>query len=209
MPTRAPSPTAAMGGHFVKSSASGPMPTSRYWDHMPCATRTSLMRAASGDPGFTPRRSGPTMAWISRRTPSASAGFPRARSSMTRSSRLATNVTPLAFTAWRSFGARSHGRAASREPSTLLATSASIPARTGAVWITARMSTGLAVFRRWLTVGHVAVRSTASSPLTPMTHGPPAAGAHARPISSASRSAGKHSRAESLIYPLPGGERVG
>src|SRR5882724_4489022 len=33
-PTRAPSPTAAIGGHLLKSSASGPMPTSRYCDHI-------------------------------------------------------------------------------------------------------------------------------------------------------------------------------
>ena len=109
MPTRAPSPTAAIGGHLLNSSASGPMPTSRYWDHMPLATRTSLMRAASGEPGLMPRRSGPTMAWISRRAPSARAGLPLARSSITRSSMLATNVTPLALTACRSAGASSHG----------------------------------------------------------------------------------------------------
>src|SRR5262249_13241483 len=65
-PTRAPNPTAAIGGHLVKSSASGPMPTSRYCDHMSRESRISLMRAASGEPGRTPRRSGPTMAWISR-----------------------------------------------------------------------------------------------------------------------------------------------
>ena len=41
--------------------------------------------------------------------PSALAASPRACSSMTRSSRLATNVTPLALTAWRSQGASSHG----------------------------------------------------------------------------------------------------
>ena len=41
-PTRAPVPTAAIGGHLLKSSASGPMPTSRYCDHIPLATRTSF-----------------------------------------------------------------------------------------------------------------------------------------------------------------------
>ena len=93
-----------MGGHLLNSSASGPMPTSRYCDHMPLATSTSFTRAASGEPGLMPRRSGPTIAWISRRAPSASAGLPFARSSITRSSRLATKVTPLALTACRSRG---------------------------------------------------------------------------------------------------------
>src|SRR6266571_228894 len=69
IPTRAPSPTAAIGGHFVNSSASGPMPTSRYCDHMPLVMSTSLTRAASGEPGRMPRRSGPMIAWISRRAP--------------------------------------------------------------------------------------------------------------------------------------------
>ena len=95
---------------------------------MPLATSTSLTRAASGEPGRMPRRSGPMIAWISRRAPSASAGLPRVRSSITRSSRLATNVTPLALTACRSHGARSHGFAGSRAPSTLLATMSSIGA---------------------------------------------------------------------------------
>src|SRR5262249_20182727 len=62
IPTRAPSPTGAIGGHFVNSSASGPMPTSRYWDHIPLLTSTSLTLAASGEPGRMPRRSGPMIA---------------------------------------------------------------------------------------------------------------------------------------------------
>jgi hypothetical protein len=199
MPTRAPRPTAARGGHFVNSSASGPIPTSRYCDHMPWATSTSLTRVASGEPGRRPRRSGPMIAWISRRTPSAMAGFPRARSSMTRSSRLDTNVTPLALTACRSHGARSHGLAGSRCPSALLATRSSRGPRGGAVWITLRTSAGVATFRRWLTVGYNRVRSTASWPRTAMTEGPPSAGTHARPISKASPSLGTHSRADSLL----------
>ena len=93
------------------------------------------------------------MAWISRRTPSASAGLPRVRSSMTRSRRLATNVTPLALTVCRSHGARSHGFDGSRRPSTLLATMSVMGPRDGAVRIAARTSAGPAVFRSWLTVG--------------------------------------------------------
>ena len=188
-----------MGGHLVNSSASGPMPTSRYCDHMPLATSTSLTRAASGEPGRRPRRSGPMMAWISARTPSARAGLPRARSSMTRSRRLATNVTPLALTACRSAGARSHGREGSRRPSTLLARISSSGPRAGALRIAARTSAGLDAFRSWLTVGYAGVRFTASSPRTPMTDGPSSAGTHARPTSRASRaSRGRHSRADSV-----------
>ena len=93
------------------------------------------------------------IAWISRRTPSAREGFPFARSSMTRSSRLAMNVTPLAFTAWRSHGARSHGRDGSRCPSTLLPIMASRLPTDGAALIAARMSPAFAVLRSWLTVG--------------------------------------------------------
>ena len=35
MPTSAPVPTDASGGHLVKISASGPIPTSRYCDQIP------------------------------------------------------------------------------------------------------------------------------------------------------------------------------
>src|SRR5512132_1773211 len=198
MPTRAPKPTGAIAGHLVKSSASGPMPTSRYCDHMPRSTSTSFTRAASADPGRTPARSGPMIAWISRRTPSAREGSPFARSSMTRSSRLAMNVTPLAFTAWRSHGARSHGRDRSRCPSVLLPMMASRLPRDGAPLIVARMSPGFAVLSSRLTVGYDRVRSTASSPRTAMTEGPPSAGIHARPISKdLAGSRGRHSRADS------------
>src|SRR6202453_1281633 len=34
-PTSAPKPTDAIGGHLVNTSASGPMPTSKYFDHLP------------------------------------------------------------------------------------------------------------------------------------------------------------------------------
>src|SRR6266545_179954 len=198
MPTRAPRPTGAIAGHFVKSSASGPMPTSRYCDHMPRATSTSFTRAASADPGRTPRRSGPMIAWISRRAPSARAGLPFARSSMTRSSRLAMNVTPLAFTAWRSHGARSHGRDGSRCPSALLPMMDSSRPMGGAARIAARRSAGLAVLSSWLTVGYDAVRSTASSPRTAMPAGPSSAEIHTRPISrDPAGSRGRHSRADS------------
>src|SRR2546426_765885 len=95
---------------------------------------------------------------------------------MTRSRRLATKVTPLALTAWRSQGARSHGRDRSRWPSTLLETMSSRRPTTGALLIAVRSSSGVATFRRWLTVGYERVRSTASSPRTAMTDGPSSAG---------------------------------
>ena len=46
-------------GTLVKISASGPMPTSRYWLHQPCLISTSLSRIASGEPGFSFARSSP------------------------------------------------------------------------------------------------------------------------------------------------------
>ena len=48
MPTRAPKPTGAIGAHFVNSSASGPMPTSRYGDHIPRDVRTSFDASGLG-----------------------------------------------------------------------------------------------------------------------------------------------------------------
>ena len=69
---------------------------------------------ASAEPGRTSCRLLPMTDRIDRRRPSAFAASPRACSSMTRSSRLATNVTPLALTACRSHGASSHGDALGR-----------------------------------------------------------------------------------------------
>ena len=70
----APVPTAAIGGHLVKISASGPMPTSRYCDQTPCPISTSLSRIASGDPGRTSCRLLPITERIERRKPSALRG---------------------------------------------------------------------------------------------------------------------------------------
>ena len=52
-PASAPVPTEAIGGALVKISASGPMPTSRYWLQAPCAISTSFSAIASGEPGFS------------------------------------------------------------------------------------------------------------------------------------------------------------
>ena len=106
MPTSDPVPTAAIGCVLVKISASGPMPTSRYCDHRLPAISRSFTRCASGDPGVMRPRSRPTMATTESRSALAFAASPRACSSMTRSSMLATKVTPLAFSACRSHGAR-------------------------------------------------------------------------------------------------------
>ena len=51
---------------------------------------------------------------IDARRPSALPASPRACSSITRSSRLETNVTPLALIAWRSHGASSQALSARR-----------------------------------------------------------------------------------------------
>jgi hypothetical protein len=82
-PTSAPQPTAAIGGHLVKTSASGPIPTSRYCDQSPSAISTRFTSAAASDPGTRSRslaHDRPTRA----RTASARTVAP-ARSSITRS----------------------------------------------------------------------------------------------------------------------------
>ena len=48
MPTSVAVPTVAITGALVKISASGPIPTSRYWLQSPSATSTPLSRIASG-----------------------------------------------------------------------------------------------------------------------------------------------------------------
>ena len=53
-------PTADSTGALVNTSASGPMPTSRYWLHAFCATSTSFTCCASAEPGFNWDRSVPT-----------------------------------------------------------------------------------------------------------------------------------------------------
>ena len=59
-PPSAPVPTEDMTCALVKISASGPMPTSRYWLHAPWAISVSLSRIAWGEPGFSFLRSSPT-----------------------------------------------------------------------------------------------------------------------------------------------------
>ena len=54
-------PTADSTGALVNTSASGPMPTSRYWLQAFWATSTSLTCCASAEPGFNCDRSVPTI----------------------------------------------------------------------------------------------------------------------------------------------------
>ncbi len=125
-PASMPVPTAAIGCALVKISASGPMPTSRYWLQAPCAISTSFSRIASGDPGFSFDRSSPTRRVTSSRIAAAAVRSPRARSSITRSSIDTANVTPAALIACRSIGASSQGRCGSRVSGGVFASSASI-----------------------------------------------------------------------------------
>ena len=85
------------------------MPTSRYCDQAPASISASFSRIAAGDPGLKPRSSPPSAAAIASRVARARSGFPRARSSMTRSSSDRAKVTPAALIAWRSIGARRNG----------------------------------------------------------------------------------------------------
>ena len=116
MPTRAPWPSADMGWDFVKTSASGPMPTSRYCDQRPRAVSISFALRAASEPGLMAVRSTPSSAMSLLRIASAARGSPLVRSSITRSSRLAAKVTPQALMAWRSTGASRKGSASSRRP---------------------------------------------------------------------------------------------
>ena len=73
-PASMPVPTAAIGGALVKISASGPIPTSRYWLHAPCCTSTSFSAIASGEPGRSRARSSPTRRFTSARIAAAASG---------------------------------------------------------------------------------------------------------------------------------------
>ena len=134
MPTSAPVPTALIGCDLVKISASGPMPTSRYCDHMPWAISTSFSRCASGEPGRTAPRSSPITATTEARTDSARLASPRACSSITRSSIDATKVTPAALIACRSQGARSQGESSTCAVHALLRRTSSVAAMRSPRW---------------------------------------------------------------------------
>ncbi len=105
-----------MGWHLVKISASGPMPTSRYWLHTPREISVALTCIAASEPGTSWLRSVPIRPRMSLRRLSDFALSPRACSSMTRSSSDTTKVTPAAFTACKSMGESSDGADASALP---------------------------------------------------------------------------------------------
>src|SRR5690606_11144445 len=67
MPTWAPYPTEERTGALVNTSGCGPRPTSRYCDHSPSATKTSLTRCAAAVPGCTPARGAPPHPVVLRR----------------------------------------------------------------------------------------------------------------------------------------------
>ena len=169
------------------------MPTSRYCDHARCSIRTSFSRAASGEPGRTADKLSPMTATIERRTASAFAGSPRACSSMTRSSMLDTNVTPLALIACRSQGASSHGKWTSRSRSDELASIAARSPMRGSDPMLRIAMIGSSRSSRSRTVGARCDRSQSASSRTRATIGPATAGDHTRPISVAcDLSTGRH-----------------
>ena len=191
MPASARWPTAAIGGALVKTSASGPMPTSRYCDHIFFSMRSALSAIAGADPGFRRARSSPIAAVISARIAAAFSGVPRACSSITRSSIETAKVTPAAFTAWRSTGASSHGLFGSRLSLGVLArTSAKVPTRSP---LASRASAaGSGTSQRSRMVGVAALMSTSSAPRRVTTDGPPTSGRQTRPTSVAtSESSGR------------------
>src|SRR5258706_450474 len=95
---------ADMGCDLLNTSASGPIPTSRYCDQRWRLISDSLTRFASGEPGLMVLTSAPISAPMERRISSALSWSPLACSSMTRSSMLETKVTPQARKACRSQG---------------------------------------------------------------------------------------------------------
>ena len=109
-PTSTAVPTVASTGALVKTSASGPIPTSRYWLHQPRSSSRAFRAEASSDPGRRSSSEPPMVARISERMAAAASWSPRARSSITRSIIDTGNVTPAALTTCRSIGESSHGR---------------------------------------------------------------------------------------------------
>ncbi len=175
-----PCPTADIGCALVKISASGPIPTSRYCDHMPFSTSSFLSAIAFGEPGFSACRSVPIVASISARIAVARSGWPRACSSIRRSSSDTTNVTPAALIACRSIGASSHGLRESRVSGGVLARiSSRLPIRSPAA--ARRVAAGFSASQRSRIVGAAGVTSYTPSGRTATTAGPPTSGRQTRP----------------------------
>ena len=177
-----PVPTADMTGALVKTSASGPMPTSRYWLQAFCSISTCFSRIASVEPGLSFDRSSPTSRTTSLRIASAEAGLPRACSSITRSSIEIAKVTPAALSTCRSIGASSQGLVRSRRSGGVLARSASsAPIRSPPV--SRKAAAGFVSSHRALSVGKRRVTSNTPSSRTTTTAGPCACGRNTRPTS--------------------------
>ena len=186
-PTSLPVPTADNTGALVNISASGPIPTSRYCDQAPRACSTRLTSCASAEPGRMPVKSWPKIWFRSRRKASARLASPRACSSITRSSKLAMKVTPLALITCKSQGASSQGRPTSRMASSALATTSAQLAMTG--------NRPAAIASRTAAAGSgspskpllVSAKGDTSCkwPLCSVTSTGPVPGSHSRPISSA------------------------
>ena len=181
-PASIPVPTEDIVGALVNTSASGPMPTSRYWLQAFCSISTCFSFIASGEPGLSFEKSSPTSRTTSLRMASAEAGLPRARSSITRSSIEMAKVTPAAFRTCRSTGASSQGFSLSRRSGGVLATMLSrSPIRSP--FAARSAAAGFASSQSALTVAKLALTSKTPSPRTATTAGPPASGSQTRPTS--------------------------
>ena len=181
-PASMPCPTDDRTCDFVKISASGPMPTSRYCDQTPFSIRTCFSFMACGEPGLSFDRSSPISSPMLLRISAAASGLPRARSSITRSSMEVAKVTPAAFTHCRSMGGSSQGCAAFRVSGAVLASMAARPPRISPSAARADPA-GSSVSQRSRMVGKLAVMSRTRSPSTRTTLGPSSPGFQTRPTS--------------------------
>ena len=202
-PASIPVPTEDIVGALVNTSASGPMPTSRYWLQAFCSISTCFSFIASAEPGFSFEKSSPTSRTTSLRMASAEAGLPRARSSITRSSIEMAKVTPAAFSTCRSTGASSQGFLLSRRSGGVLATMAFEIADPLALCGPQRGCRIRFLAERADTVAKLALTSKTPSPRTATTAGPPASGSQTRPTSVPDvPSSGRTSFAVSVIIGL-------
>ena len=105
-PTFALFPTEARTWHFENTSASGPIPTSKYWLQSPSSINEDFTFSAFFDPGTIFIRLSPILAPTLWRIASALNGSPAAFSSITLSTIEPAKVTPQALTACKSQGAK-------------------------------------------------------------------------------------------------------
>jgi len=183
----APQPTADIGCPLVKTSASGPMPTSRYWLQSPSACSAALAEAAASLPGTMSRRLAPIRPAMRPRTSSAFAGSPAARSSITRSTIERAKVTPQALSACRSQGATSRARSAA-PGSEAAARSSTVPSHSPSV--APSQPTGSSSSSRSRTVGASREVTSKTPPLRTVTTQGPVSATQARPTQVPSASSG-------------------